>query len=41
MLADTAFSFAQASTSQIIAIAGSVIAHLGFFAWLAVLAIRK
>lgn len=41
MLADTAFSFARASLSQIIAFVGSVVAHIGFFAWIAFLAIKK
>lgn len=34
MSPDTAFSFATASPAQIIAFIGSVVAHLGFFAWI-------
>jgi len=33
MLADTAFSFADASTLQIIAFIGGAIAHTAFFVW--------
>jgi hypothetical protein len=33
MLADTVFSFANASPYQAIAFIGGAIAHIGFFVW--------
>ena len=41
MLAQTAFSFAQASLQQEIAFIGFAIFTVGFFVWLAMLARRK
>ena len=35
MLAETAFSFADASVFQKIAFIGGAIAHVGFFVWVA------
>ena len=35
MLAETAFSFADASVFQMIAFIGGAIAHVGFFVWVA------
>jgi hypothetical protein len=35
MLAETAFSFADASVFQTIAFIGGAIAHVGFFVWVA------
>lgn len=37
MLEETAFSFANASTFQIIAFIGGAIAHIAFFVWVAYL----
>ncbi len=33
MLAETAFSFADASVYQVIAFVGGAVLHIGFFAW--------
>ena len=41
MLAQTAFSFARASTLQVIAFVGFAIFTIGFFIWVAMLARRK
>ncbi len=40
MLADTVFSFANASPSQTIAFVGGTIAHIAFFVWVAYLVLR-
>jgi hypothetical protein len=40
MLADTVFSFANASPYQAIAFIGGTIAHIAFFVWVAYLALR-
>lgn len=38
MLAETAFSFANASPYQVIAFVGGAIAHIAFFVWVVYLA---
>jgi hypothetical protein len=40
MLADTIFSFANASPSQLIAYIGGTVAHILFFAWVVYLVRR-